>query len=108
MPADTDVPPLGGKSGQTRVHTEASVPGLRTVHLSQCKLVVVKGGGDLRGREFVISGDVTMEQVRPLAEKYYGTLPATAVPVRARPDEPAQFAPRRVTKEDPRVQLASR
>jgi zinc protease len=55
----------------------------------------------------VISGDVTMEQVRPLAEKYYGALPATAVPVRARPDEPAQFAPRRVTKEDPRVQLAS-
>ena len=55
----------------------------------------------------VISGDVTMDQVRPLAEKYYGTLPATAVPVRARPDEPAQFAPRRVTKEDPRVQLAS-
>jgi len=55
----------------------------------------------------VISGDITMDQVRPLAEKYYGALPATAVPVRARPDEPAQFAPRRVTKEDPRVQLAS-
>jgi DNA-binding NtrC family response regulator len=46
--------------GQTRVQTQASPngPGLRTVHLSQCKLVVVKGGGDLRGREFVISGDV--------------------------------------------------
>jgi zinc protease len=55
----------------------------------------------------VISGDVTMDQVRPLAEKYYGALPATAVPVRARPDEPAQFAARRVTKEDSRVQLAS-
>src|SRR5882672_10047319 len=55
----------------------------------------------------VISGDVTMDQVRPLAEKYYGAVPATAVPARARPDEPAQFAPRRVTKEDPRVQLAS-
>jgi zinc protease len=55
----------------------------------------------------VISGDVTMDQVRPLAEKYYGVLPATVAPVRARPDEPAQFAPRRLTKEDPRVQLAS-
>jgi len=55
----------------------------------------------------VISGDVTMDQVRPLAEKYYGALPATAVPARSRPDEPAQFAPRRVTKEDSRVQLAS-
>src|SRR5215813_12750674 len=42
----------------------------------------------------VISGDVTMDQVRPLAEKYYGALPATVVPARARPDEPAQFAPR--------------
>ena len=55
----------------------------------------------------VISGDVTMDQVRPLAEKYYGVLPAVPVPARARPNEPAQFAPRRVTKEDPRVQLAS-
>jgi zinc protease len=55
----------------------------------------------------VISGDVTMDQVRPLAEKYYGALPATAAPARVRPDEPAQFAPRRVTKEDGRVQLAS-
>jgi zinc protease len=55
----------------------------------------------------VISGDVTMEQVRPLAEKYYGALPAAAVPARPRPDEPAQFAPRRVTKQDARVQLAS-
>jgi DNA-binding NtrC family response regulator len=34
--------------------------GARTVHLTQCKLVVVKGGsgGNLRGKEFVISGDV--------------------------------------------------
>ena len=55
----------------------------------------------------VISGDVTMDQVRPLAEKYYGALPATVVPARVRPHEPAQFAPRRVTKQDERVQLAN-
>jgi zinc protease len=55
----------------------------------------------------VISGDVTMAQVRPLAEKYYGVLPAQPVPARHRPDEPVQFAPRRVTLEDGRVQLAS-
>src|SRR5262249_16483824 len=55
----------------------------------------------------VISGDVTMDQVRPLAEKYYGVLPGAPLPARTRPDEPAQFAPRRVTKEDARVQLAS-
>jgi zinc protease len=55
----------------------------------------------------VISGAVTMEDVRPLAEKYYGVLPARALPERNRPEEPAQFAPRRLTLEDGRVQLAS-
>jgi zinc protease len=55
----------------------------------------------------VISGDVTMDQVRPLAEKYYGAIPAGTVPPRDRPQEPAQFAPRRVSLESPRVQLAS-
>ncbi len=55
----------------------------------------------------VISGDVTMAQVRPLAEKHYGVLPAQPVPPRNRPEEPAQFAPRRLSLEDGRVQLAS-
>jgi zinc protease len=55
----------------------------------------------------VISGDVTMAQVEPLAEKYYGVLPAAPVPSRERPQEPVQFAPRRLTLEDGRVQLAS-
>jgi len=55
----------------------------------------------------VISGDVTMDQVRPLAEKYYGAIPAQQLAPRVRPDEPAQFAPRRVTMQDARVELAS-
>src|SRR5262249_42584484 len=55
----------------------------------------------------VISGEVTMDQVRPLAEKYYGAIPAQPLAARVRPDEPAQFAPRRVTMQDQRVQLAS-
>jgi len=55
----------------------------------------------------VISGDVTMAQVKPLAEKYYGVLSAQPMPARGRPQEPMQFAPRRVTLEDGRVQLAS-
>src|SRR5438094_6539824 len=42
----------------TRVN-ETSVGAVkRAVHLTQCKLVVVKGGGAQRGREYVISGDV--------------------------------------------------
>lgn len=45
----------------------------------------------------IIAGDVTLEQVRPLAEKYYGVIAKRDVPVRNRPQEPAQFAPRRVT-----------
>ena len=47
----------------------------------------------------VIAGDVTLEQVRPLAEKYYGVIAKRDVPVRNRPQEPAQCAPRRVTLE---------
>jgi zinc protease len=47
----------------------------------------------------IIAGDVTLEQVRPLAEKYYGVIAKRDVPLRNRPQEPAQFAPRRVTLE---------
>jgi len=52
----------------------------------------------------IIAGDVTAEQVRPLAEKYYGVIPARTVPERIRPLEPAQFAPRRVVLESTKVQ----
>jgi zinc protease len=55
----------------------------------------------------IISGDVTLEQVRPLAERYYGVLSGQPAVARVRPEEPAQFAPRRVTLEDARAQLAS-
>jgi zinc protease len=52
----------------------------------------------------IIAGDVTAEQVRPLAEKYYGVIPKKDVPQRIRPQEPAQFAPRRVVMESSEVQ----
>ena len=55
----------------------------------------------------VISGDVSLEEVRPLAEKYYGAVPRREVPERIRPQEPEQFAPRRVTLESPRVRQPS-
>lgn len=55
----------------------------------------------------VIAGDVTAEQVRPLAEKYYGVLPRRAVPERNRLDEPDPVAPRRVELASPRVQQPS-
>lgn len=55
----------------------------------------------------VISGDVSLEEVRPLAEKYYGALEARPVPERVRPQEPKQMAPRRVTLTSPRVRQPS-
>lgn len=52
----------------------------------------------------VVAGDVTPDQVRALAETYYGPLAPTAdlVP-RARVQEPPQLAERRVIFPDPRV-----
>ncbi len=55
----------------------------------------------------VISGDVSLEEVRPLAEKYYGAVPRREVPERIRPQEPEQFAARRVTLESQRVRQPS-
>lgn len=51
----------------------------------------------------IISGDVTVAQVRELAEKYYGPIPRGDVPPRVRRQEPPQIAARRVTLESDRV-----
>ena len=55
----------------------------------------------------VIGGDVTAEEVRPLAEKYYGAIPARDVPPRARVAEPPHRAARRVVMESPQVREPS-
>ncbi|HMB77365.1 MAG TPA: pitrilysin family protein [Kiloniellaceae bacterium] len=55
----------------------------------------------------VIAGDVDAATVRPLAERYYGAIPARPVPERLRPSEPPQHAERRVTLKSPRVNLPS-
>lgn len=52
----------------------------------------------------VVSGDVTPEEVRALAEEHYGPIPANpAIKPRERSQEPPQIAARRVMFEDPRV-----
>ncbi|MBY6092154.1 M16 family metallopeptidase [Maritimibacter alkaliphilus] len=52
----------------------------------------------------VVSGDVTPEGVKELAEKYYGVLPANPdLPERMRPQEPPQTAERRLTYRDARI-----
>ena len=51
----------------------------------------------------IVAGDITAEQLKPLAEKYYGRIPAQDVPERFRPAEPPHAAPVRVTLRDARV-----
>ncbi|WP_300011859.1 pitrilysin family protein [uncultured Roseobacter sp.] len=52
----------------------------------------------------VVSGDVTPEEVRTLAEKYYGVIPANPdLPERIRTEEPPQTAERRLIFRDARV-----
>ena len=55
----------------------------------------------------IIAGDVTVPQVRALAEKYYGPIPSKAVPKRVRPKEPPHRAARRVVLKNQRVNLPS-
>jgi len=53
----------------------------------------------------IVAGDIDAEELRPLAEQYYGVIPSNgAVPERVRPQDPPQRAARRVVYEDPRVE----
>ena len=52
----------------------------------------------------VVSGDVEPDEVRQLAEKHYGAIPANPeLPERLRTEEPPHRAERRLTYSDPRV-----
>ncbi len=55
----------------------------------------------------VVAGDITAAELKPLAEKYYGVIPAGTVPQRLRPSEPPQRAAREVTMRDARVRQPS-
>ena len=55
----------------------------------------------------IIAGDVTVDRVRELAQKYYGPIPDFAVPPRVRPKEPPHRAARRVELRNARVRLPS-
>ena len=55
----------------------------------------------------IVAGDIDAAELRPLAEKYYGAIPARPVPERVRVQEPPQEAPREVVLRDPRVQQPS-
>ena len=51
----------------------------------------------------VVTGDVTMQDVLPLAKKYFGPIKPGAIPPRIRPQEPPSRTARRVTLRDKRV-----
>jgi zinc protease len=51
----------------------------------------------------IVAGDITVPELRSLAERTYGAIPARPVPERARPTEPPQLAARRIEMKDPRV-----
>ncbi len=55
----------------------------------------------------VVSGDVSAEELKPLAERYYGALPWRPVPERHRVSEPPITAERRVTLRDAEVRQPS-
>lgn len=51
----------------------------------------------------LVSGDITVARLKPLAEKYYGVIPARPIPPRQRTEEPAPIAARTVELRDPEV-----
>jgi len=55
----------------------------------------------------VVTGDITKQQLKPLAEKYYGVIPPSKNIRRDRPQEPQQKAERTVTIKDARVRQPS-
>lgn len=52
----------------------------------------------------VVAGDVDLAQVRQLAEKYYGPIPARALPLRKPREEPVQTGLRRIEHKGPAEQ----
>ncbi len=55
----------------------------------------------------IVAGDATADEVRRLAEKYYGAIPRRPVPRRVRPQEPDQLAAKRITMKSPLVRVPS-
>jgi zinc protease len=55
----------------------------------------------------IVAGDITAEELRPLAEATYGKIASRSVPERVRVVEPPQVAERRVEYRDPRVRQPS-
>ncbi|MDB5406698.1 MAG: peptidase [Rhodospirillales bacterium] len=55
----------------------------------------------------VVSGDIDVAQLKPLAEQYYGVIPARPVPERVRVSEPPRVATARLEFRSPQVAQAN-
>jgi len=51
----------------------------------------------------IVAGDITVAELKPLAEKYYGPIPGRVLPQRVRPEEPPPRVARRIELKDQRV-----
>jgi zinc protease len=88
------IPTIGWEHEMEQLSTEDAIAWYRTwYHPNNAVLVV--------------AGDVTLDQVRSLAEKYYGVIPAQPVPPRNRVKEPPKVATTRLEMRSPRVAQAS-
>jgi zinc protease len=81
------IPIIGWRSEMEKLTTEDAMAWYRTWYAPNNAVLV-------------ISGDVTMDEVRPLAEQYFGPIPSRPVPVRNRPVEPPDTTERRVMLRD--------
>jgi zinc protease len=88
------IPVIGWKSEIAQLTTEDAIAFYRRHYAPNNAILIV-------------AGDVTADEIRPLAEKYYGSIPRQEMKPRARAAEPEQLAARRVVLKSPRVRQPS-
>jgi zinc protease len=88
------VPVIGWKSEIKKLATEDAIAFYRR-HYAPNNAILI------------IAGDVTADEIRPLAEKYYGPIPRRTLAPRERVVEPDHRAARRVVLKSPRVRQPS-
>lgn len=88
------LPVIGWKGEIEKLTTEAAIAFYRRYYAPNNAILI-------------IAGDVTADEIRPLAEKYYGPIPRRPLPLRVRAAEPEQRAARRVVLKSSRVRHPS-
>ena len=87
--------PVIGWMSEIRKHTTASALSFYRKHYAPNNAMLI------------LAGNVTVAEVRRLANKYYGPIPRHVLAARVRPKEPPHYVARRVIFQDKRVRLPS-